>query len=73
MEKDKRIEEIKTRMYSIIRSNDIDDSIEAAKAYAMLCMAEQKESNETTTHNYSDGTRTGVFGNSDVSTYKYTE
>ena len=47
---DKRIEEIKDAMYRIACSTSAYDyRVEAAKAYAMLCMAQQDKQSEVVT------------------------
>lgn len=70
---DKRIEEIKDMMYFVTCNCGYTVQVEAAKAYAMLCIAQQKENKVVSTYNHIDGTKTAVFGNPDVPTYKITE
>jgi hypothetical protein len=45
---DKRIEDIKNAMYKIACSVGHGDRVEAAKAYAMLCIAENGQTTITT-------------------------
>ena len=72
---DKRIEEIKDVMYKVVCNSSYTMQVEAAKAYAMLCMAQNssKETAKISTHSYIDGTKTAIFGNPNVPTYKMTE
>ena len=60
---DKRIEEIKEMMYKAVQNYGYALQVEAAKAYAMLCMVQQKDNKSeiTTTHNHTDNPRTGWF------------
>ena len=44
-------------MYKVVCNSSYNLQVEAAKAYAMLCIAEQKENNTTTTYNSTDDTK----------------
>ena len=58
---DKRIEELKDMMYKTVRNCDYKLQVEAVKAYAMLCMAQQGSnlSEVVATPNNSGNTKTG--------------
>ena len=77
MLKDTKLEEIKNHMYKLATTAGCDYAVEAAKAYAMLCIAQNNnintENKKVATHNYIDGTRNAVFENHGVPTYKLTE
>ena len=56
---DKRIEEIKDMMYKAVCNCGYTLQVEAAKAYAMLCMAEQKEAKQSEVVTTVDSKKTG--------------
>ena len=74
---DKRIEEIKDMMYKVVGNSSYTLQVEAAKAYAMLCMAQQNTYSEKTVtpHTHIDGTPNAIFTDysNGVLTFKLTE